>query len=86
MRRLPTIAAETGINVHTLRQWLATLRYEGYVTTKFTGRALHIRIQRWKPLPKLRSQPAPPPHQTIARPPSSQSKETDGPQNSEPSR
>jgi len=55
IRRVPTIAAETGINVHTLRQWLATLRREGYITTEFTGRALHIRIQRWKALPGARN-------------------------------
>jgi DNA-binding transcriptional regulator YhcF (GntR family) len=60
LRRLPTIAAETGINVHTLRQWLAILRREGYVTTEFTGRALRIRIQRWKALPGTRNQSLPP--------------------------
>ena len=52
-RKLPTIAAEMGISVYTIRKWLATLRKYGYVTTRSTGRATHITIQKWKPLKKL---------------------------------
>lgn len=49
-RKLPTIVLEMGISVYTIRKWLATLRKYGYVTTKSTGRATHITIQKWKPL------------------------------------
>jgi DNA-binding transcriptional regulator YhcF (GntR family) len=58
-RKLPTIAAEMGINVHTIRKWLVTLRQQGYVRTEFTGRALRIQIQRWKPLKSASRQTSP---------------------------
>jgi len=47
-RKLPTIALEMGINLHTIRKWLKTLRQHGYVTTTSTGRATHIAIKKWK--------------------------------------
>lgn len=53
-RKLPTIALEMGMNVHTIRRWLATLRKHGYVTTKSTGRALRINVQKWKPITAAR--------------------------------
>jgi hypothetical protein len=53
-RKMSTISAEMGINLYTIRKWLATLRRQGYVTTRSTGRATHIMIQKWKPLPAKR--------------------------------
>jgi len=48
MRRSSTISAQTGYKPRTIRQWLKTLRENGYIQTKSTGRYLEIEICRWK--------------------------------------
>lgn len=57
-RLLPTIAKDMGISLRTIRQWLATLRHCGYVTTEHTGRALRIKIEKWKPVKRTSSSPS----------------------------
>jgi|OpeIllAssembly_1097287.scaffolds.fasta_scaffold296521_2 hypothetical protein len=48
MRRAKTISTQTGFKARTIRKWLKTLRDEGYIRTRCTGRYLEIEICRWK--------------------------------------
>ncbi len=48
VRRARTISTQTGFKPRTIRQWLKTLRDEGYIGTRCTGRYLEIEIRRWK--------------------------------------
>jgi hypothetical protein len=50
IRRIQTIAVEMGISRRTICLWLSILRRHQYITTKSTGRALHITITKWKPI------------------------------------
>lgn len=50
VRKVRTICADMGIGRETVFRWLKTLRDGGYISTKNTGRCLHIRIEKWKPL------------------------------------
>ncbi len=50
MRRISTIAAETGFNRRSIHRWLKTLRKKGYIHTRSNGRALQISITKWRPI------------------------------------
>ncbi len=47
-RRVPTISKDMGISERTIRHWLARLRSFQYITTQSNGRALKIKITKWK--------------------------------------
>jgi hypothetical protein len=47
-RKIMTISEDTGLPVRTIKHYLARLRRGGYITTKTTGRAQIIEIQKWK--------------------------------------
>lgn len=47
-RKIMTISEDTGLPVRTIKHYLARLRHGGYITTKTTGRAQIIEIQKWK--------------------------------------
>lgn len=47
VRKLKTVATDTGVNEKTLRNWLGVLRRHGYVETQATGRCLKVWISRW---------------------------------------
>jgi hypothetical protein len=51
-RRIQTIADEMGVSRRTICSWLSILRRHQYITTKSTGRALKIAIEKWKPVVK----------------------------------
>jgi len=51
IKKIKTITADTGIKERTIRQWLSTLRKEGYIQTHSTGRCLLIHIKKWITLP-----------------------------------
>ncbi|HZS04839.1 MAG TPA: helix-turn-helix domain-containing protein [Blastocatellia bacterium] len=50
IRRCRTVAGEMGMPLSTVRRWLSTLRRQGYVTTRRTGRSVVIHIEKWKPI------------------------------------
>lgn len=50
MRRTQTIATDMGVPLRTVRHWVTTLRRQGYIETKSTGRSLTIHILKWKPI------------------------------------
>jgi len=47
-RRTSTIASDMGVRPETIRYWMARLKHHGYITSKTTGRALEITVERWK--------------------------------------
>jgi hypothetical protein len=47
-RRTSTIASDMGVRPETIRYWMAMLRQHGYITSKTTGRALDMSVERWK--------------------------------------
>ncbi len=47
-RRVMTISDDTGLPTRTVKHYLARLRGGGYITTRATGRAQIIEIQKWK--------------------------------------
>ena len=47
-RKLKTTASEMGIPQKTIQRWLKTLKDQGYIETKNTGRCLEIVINLWK--------------------------------------
>lgn len=49
-RRYYTIAEDMGVPPRTVRQWMTTLRQQDYISSRPTGRALVIHIQKWKPI------------------------------------
>ena len=49
-RRTSTIASDMGVRPESIRYWMARLRQYGYITSKTTGRALEIKVERWKRL------------------------------------
>lgn len=51
-RTVATIARDMQVSKRTIQLWLATLRRHGYITAKTTGRALEIRIEKWRPIVK----------------------------------
>lgn len=51
-RRVVTIAQDMQVSERTIQAWLALLRRHGYIKTKTTGRALTIKIERWRPIMK----------------------------------
>jgi len=59
IRRYETIVRETGISKRTIRHWLSVLQKSGYVKLDRTGHtiAIHIRIQRWKPITNTARKP-----------------------------
>jgi hypothetical protein len=50
LRRLETIALQTGYNERTVARWLQELREEGYITSTSNGRSLRIVITKWRPI------------------------------------
>jgi len=50
LRRLETIAQQTGYNERTVARWLHELREKGYITSTSNGRSLRILITRWRPI------------------------------------
>lgn len=53
-RKVTTIASDMKVSARTIQAWLTLLRQHGYITTKSTGRALEIKIEKWKPIQKTR--------------------------------
>jgi hypothetical protein len=51
-RRVRTIADDMQVSERTIQAWLALLRRHCYISTKTTGRALSIKIEKWRPLKK----------------------------------
>jgi|ERR1041385_5373517 hypothetical protein len=51
-RRVATVAHDMQVSGRTVQAWLALLRRCGYIRTKTTGRALVIRIEKWRPIIK----------------------------------
>lgn len=49
-RRIQTIADDMGVSRRTICAWLSVLRRHQYISTKSTGRALKIAIEKWRPL------------------------------------
>jgi hypothetical protein len=49
-RRIDTVSCDMNVSGRTIQAWLALLRRHGYIRTKTTGRALAIRIEKWKPI------------------------------------
>lgn len=47
-RKCRTIAKEMGLPEKTIRRWLKTLKDQGYIETRNTGRCLEIGIKLWK--------------------------------------
>ena len=48
LKKIDAICLDTGIKRHTITRWLNTLKKQGYVTTRNTGRYLYIQIKLWK--------------------------------------
>jgi hypothetical protein len=55
-RRVATVAHDMQVSERTIQAWLALLRRQGYIKTKTTGRALTIRIEKWRPIMKAAHQ------------------------------
>jgi len=56
LRKATTMSLDMNVHKNTVLRWLHTLRRHGYITTKNTGRCLHIKIKKWKgttELPKV---------------------------------
>jgi Helix-turn-helix domain len=51
-RRVTTVANDMQVSERTIQAWMALLRQHCYITTKTTGRALVIRIEKWRPIVK----------------------------------
>lgn len=49
-RRVATVANDMQVSERTIQAWMALLRRHCYIATKSTGRALVIRIEKWKPI------------------------------------
>lgn len=49
-RRTKTIAQDMCLSPRTVRKYLATLRDAHYIVVVQTGRALRIKIEKWKPV------------------------------------
>jgi DNA-binding HxlR family transcriptional regulator len=47
-RKCKTVAEEMGVPEKTIQRWLKTLKANGYIETKNTGRCLEIGIKLWK--------------------------------------
>jgi hypothetical protein len=51
-RTVSTIARDMQVSKRTIQSWLVVLRRHSYIKTKTTGRALSIRIEKWRPIIK----------------------------------
>jgi DNA-binding PadR family transcriptional regulator len=51
-RRIDTVSHDMKVSRRTIQAWLALLRRHGYIRTETTGRALAIRIEKWRPIMK----------------------------------
>jgi hypothetical protein len=51
-RRIATISNDMHVSVRTVQTWLLLLKRSDYITTKTNGRALEIRIMKWKLIQK----------------------------------
>ena len=51
-RKVSTIAGDMQVSERTIQDWLSLLRRREYVRTQTTGRALAIRIEKWRPIKK----------------------------------
>lgn len=49
-RTVATIARDMQVSGRTVQAWLALLRRQSYIGTKTTGRALSIKIEKWRPI------------------------------------
>jgi biotin operon repressor len=47
-RKYKTIAEEMGLPEKTIQRWMKTLKDNGYIETRNTGRCLEIGIKLWK--------------------------------------
>ena len=47
-RKTQTISDDMGISKRTIQRWLQTLRNTNYITTTTNGRALKIKIMKWR--------------------------------------
>jgi len=57
LRRLGTIAEQTGYPERTVARWLQELRDKGYITSTTNGRSLRILITKWRPIIGTRKPP-----------------------------
>ena len=57
LRRLETIAEQTGYPERTVARWLQELREKGYITSTSNGRSLRILITKWRPIKGSRPPP-----------------------------
>jgi DNA-binding IclR family transcriptional regulator len=57
LRKLETIAEQTGYNERTVARWLQELREKGYITSTSNGRSLRILITKWRPITGSRPSP-----------------------------
>jgi biotin operon repressor len=57
LRRLETIAEQTGYNERTVARWMQDLREKGYITSTTNGRSLRIQITKWRPSSSTRLTP-----------------------------
>lgn len=48
VRKIDTISDDMGVPRDTIVRWLSELRAHDYVTTRNTGRCLHVQVSRWK--------------------------------------
>lgn len=55
-RTVSTVQHDMQVSTRTVHVWLALLRQHGYIKTKTTGRALVIKIEKWRPIIKGASQ------------------------------
>ena len=51
-RAVATIARDMRVPSRTIQSWLSLLRRQGYIRTESTGRALVIRLEKWRPIVK----------------------------------
>ncbi|MCK4351820.1 helix-turn-helix domain-containing protein [candidate division WOR-3 bacterium] len=54
IRKCQTISQDMGVSKNTIYSWLARLRKHDYIETQSTGRALLIKIAKWRPIKKMR--------------------------------
>ena len=57
LRRMETIAQQTGFGERTVARWLHDLRANGYIESTSNGRSLRILITKWRPIAARRSPP-----------------------------
>jgi hypothetical protein len=51
-RTIATVSCDMQVSQRTIQAWMALLRRQGYISTRATGRALAIKIEKWRPIVK----------------------------------